>query len=109
MRSSTLCCALLVAAAALSVPAVAQKPAGKPAAPAASPVPASSSAPAVTQAGGPVAPTIAAASWVLVDTLSGQTLGASNPDERRDPASITKLMTAYVAFGALRAKTITPS
>jgi len=109
MRSSTLCCALLVAAAALSVPAVAQKPAAKLAAPAASPAPVSSSAPAVTQAGGPVAPTIAAASWVLVDTLSGQTLGASNPDERRDPASITKLMTAYVAFGALRAKTITPS
>ena len=109
MRSSTLCCALLVAAAALSVPAVAQKPAAKLAAPAASPAPVSSSAPAVTQAGGPVAPTIAAASWVLVDTLSGQTLGASNPDERRDPASITKLMTAYVAFGALRAKTITPA
>jgi D-alanyl-D-alanine carboxypeptidase (penicillin-binding protein 5/6) len=109
MRSSTLCCALLVAAAAFSAPAVAQKPAGKPASPAASPVPASSSAPAVTPAGSPVAPTIAAASWVLVDTLSGQTLGASNPDERRDPASITKLMTAYVAFGALRAKTITPS
>ena len=109
MRSSTLCCALLVAAAALSAPAVAQKPAAKPAAPAAAPVLTSASAPAVTQAGGPVAPTIAAASWVLVDTLSGQTLGASNPDERRDPASITKLMTAYVAFGALRAKTITPS
>jgi len=71
--------------------------------------PAPASAPAVSQAGGPVAPTIAAASWVLVDTLSGQTLGASNSDERRDPASITKLMTAYVAFGALRAKTITPS
>ena len=52
---------------------------------------------------------IAAASWVLIDTLSGQTLGAANPDERRDPASLTKLMTAYVAFGALRAKTITPS
>src|SRR6185437_9335191 len=109
MRSSTLCCALLVAAAAFSAPAVAQKPAAKPAAPAASPAPATSSAPAVTPAGGPVAPSIAAASWVLVDTLSGQTLGASNPDERRDPASITKLMTAYVAFGALRAKTITPS
>ena len=109
MRSSTLCCALLVAAAALSAPAVAQKPAAKPAAPAAALALTSASAPAVTQAGGPVAPTIAAASWVLVDTLSGQTLGASNPDERRDPASITKLMTAYVAFGALRAKTITPS
>ena len=60
-------------------------------------------------AGSPVAPSVAAASWVLIDTLSGQTLGASNADERRDPASLTKLMTAYVAFEALRAKTITPS
>ena len=66
--------------------------------------------PVVLQApGAPVAPTIAAASWVLVDTLSGQTLGAANADERRDPASLTKLMTAYVAFAALRAKTIMPS
>jgi D-alanyl-D-alanine carboxypeptidase (penicillin-binding protein 5/6) len=55
------------------------------------------------------APTVAAASWVLIDTLSGQTLGAGNADERRDPASLTKLMTAYVAFGAIRSKAITPS
>ena len=108
MHSSTLCCALFVAVAALSVPAVAQTPAAKAAAPATAPAPAN--APAISLAGSsPVAPTVAAASWVLVDTLSGQTLGSSNPDERRDPASITKLMTAYVAFGALRAKTITPS
>lgn len=68
------------------------------------------SPPVVLQApGAPAAPSVAAASWVLVDTLSGQTLGAANPDERRDPASLTKLMTAYVAFGAIRAKAITPS
>jgi len=54
-------------------------------------------------------PSVAASAWVLVDTLSGQTLGGVNADERRDPASLTKLMTAYVVFGALRAKTITPS
>ncbi len=59
--------------------------------------------------GAPAAPTVAAAAWVVVDTLSGQTLGAANADERRDPASLTKLMTAYVAFAALRAKTITAS
>ena len=55
------------------------------------------------------APAVAAAAWVVVDTLSGQTLGGVNADARRDPASLTKLMTAYRAFGALRAKTITPS
>jgi serine-type D-Ala-D-Ala carboxypeptidase (penicillin-binding protein 5/6) len=55
------------------------------------------------------APGLSAAAWVLLDTLSGQTIGAVNADERRDPASLTKLMTAYRVFAALRAKTITPS
>jgi D-alanyl-D-alanine carboxypeptidase (penicillin-binding protein 5/6) len=36
-------------------------------------------------------------------------IAAQNADERRDPASLTKLMTAYLAFGALRDKTLTPS
>lgn len=56
-----------------------------------------------------VAPSIAAASWTLLDTASGQTLAAQNPDEKRDPASLTKLMTAYLVFGALRQKSIMPS
>jgi serine-type D-Ala-D-Ala carboxypeptidase (penicillin-binding protein 5/6) len=111
MHPFTFSCALFAAVAALSSSATAQPPvmlAAK--APASAPQVAPPTAPVVLQApGAPVAPTIAAASWVLVDTLSGQTLGAANPDERRDPASLTKLMTAYVAFGALRAKTITPS
>jgi D-alanyl-D-alanine carboxypeptidase (penicillin-binding protein 5/6) len=111
MRPFTLACAL-VTAAVLAVPATAQNSvviAAK-APPPSAPAPAPATPPVVLQApGAPVAPTIAAASWVLVDTLSGQTLGAANHDERRDPASLTKLMTAYVAFGALRAKTITPS
>lgn len=55
------------------------------------------------------APAVTATSWIVIDTLSGQTLAAVNADERREPASLTKLMTAYVVFGALRAKTITPS
>jgi len=111
MHPFTLSCALFAAVAVLSAPATAKSPvilAAK--APASAPQVAPPTAPVVLQSpGAPVAPTIAAASWVLVDTLSGQTLGAANPDERRDPASLTKLMTAYVAFGALRAKTITPS
>ncbi len=55
------------------------------------------------------APSPAAAAWLVTDVTSGQTLGAQNADERRDPASLTKLMTAYIVFGALRAKTIVPS
>lgn len=54
-------------------------------------------------------PTIAAKSYLLVDALSGQTLVAQNADEPREPASLTKLMTAYLVFGALRDKQLTPS
>jgi D-alanyl-D-alanine carboxypeptidase (penicillin-binding protein 5/6) len=58
---------------------------------------------------GPVPPSIAAAAWTLVDVTSGQTIASRQSDERRDPASITKLMTAYLVFGALRQKAIVPS
>src|SRR5439155_318968 len=44
-----------------------------------------------------------------LDTLSGQALAAGNVAERRDPASLTKLMTAYLVFDALRSKAIVPS
>ena len=37
-----------------------------------------------------------------MDANSGQILAASNPDEHTEPASLTKLMTAYVVFHALR-------
>ncbi|HEX3097642.1 MAG TPA: D-alanyl-D-alanine carboxypeptidase family protein [Usitatibacter sp.] len=47
-------------------------------------------------------PPIAARAYVLVDGLSGQTLAAASEDERFEPASLTKLMTAYVVFAALR-------
>src|SRR5688572_17566848 len=52
-------------------------------------------------------PPVNAASWILVDLSSGQTLHAVKPDERREPASLTKLMTAYLAFAALKQKSIT--
>jgi D-alanyl-D-alanine carboxypeptidase (penicillin-binding protein 5/6) len=57
----------------------------------------------------PAPPSVAAPSWTLVDLTSGQTIAADNADERRDPASLTKLMTAYLAFRALADKVITPS
>ncbi len=55
------------------------------------------------------APSIAAPAHVLTDLTSGQTLEGVNADGRRDPASLTKLMTAYLVFGKLRAKAIAPS
>ena len=63
----------------------------------------------VEPAAGMAAPSIAAPVHLLVDVTSGQMLESVNGDERRDPASLTKLMTAYLVFGALRAKTIQPS
>ena len=52
----------------------------------------------------PVAPppAIEAKAWLLVDTQSAQVLAERNPDARIEPASLTKLMTAYLAFGAVR-------
>lgn len=44
----------------------------------------------------PTAPTIAAKSYILQDFASGRILAESNSEQRLPPASITKLMTAYV-------------
>jgi len=49
---------------------------------------------------------IAAKSFILIDFHSGQTLANANPHERLDPASLTKLMTAYVVFSALKQERI---
>jgi len=49
-------------------------------------------------------PDIAARSWLLIDVTTGQTLAASAADARVEPASLTKLMTAYLAFAAIRDK-----
>ena len=54
-------------------------------------------------------PAIAAKAYLLLDVLSGQTLVAQNADEPHEPASLTKLMTAYLVFGALRDKQLMPS
>lgn len=47
-------------------------------------------------------PPIAAKAFMLVDVLSGQTLAAAAENDRFEPASLTKLMTAYLVFGAIR-------
>lgn len=56
----------------------------------------------------PPAPVLNAKAWLLLDMSSGQVLASQNPGERIEPASLTKLMTAYLTFSALKAKTITP-
>jgi D-alanyl-D-alanine carboxypeptidase (penicillin-binding protein 5/6) len=49
----------------------------------------------------PAPPELGATSYLLVDFNSGRVLVEHNPDMRVEPASITKLMTAYVVFHAL--------
>jgi D-alanyl-D-alanine carboxypeptidase (penicillin-binding protein 5/6) len=53
------------------------------------------------------APAVAASSYLLFDFTSQQAIVGENADERREPASLTKLMTAYLVFAALRARDIT--
>nr|WP_314901240.1 D-alanyl-D-alanine carboxypeptidase family protein [uncultured Deefgea sp.] len=47
-------------------------------------------------------PEIAAKSYYLYDKQSGQVLAARDPDMRVEPASLTKLMTAYLTFKAVK-------
>jgi serine-type D-Ala-D-Ala carboxypeptidase (penicillin-binding protein 5/6) len=51
-------------------------------------------------------PAVIGKAWVLADLSSGQILAAENADERFEPASLTKLMTAYLVFAALKEKKI---
>jgi serine-type D-Ala-D-Ala carboxypeptidase (penicillin-binding protein 5/6) len=50
----------------------------------------------------PKPPELAVRSYVLIDHHSGRVIGEKNADERMDPASLTKLMTAYAVFVALK-------
>lgn len=54
----------------------------------------------------PQAPEIAARSYLLLDASANQVLAAREPDAPVEPASLTKLMSAYLVFDALRAKKI---
>jgi serine-type D-Ala-D-Ala carboxypeptidase (penicillin-binding protein 5/6) len=54
----------------------------------------------------PSMPAIAAKSYLLLDFNSGQLLASHNTQERVEPASLTKLMTAYLVFAALKQKTL---
>jgi len=49
----------------------------------------------------PAAPTLDASAYMIIDVDSGQELVAQNVDQRLEPASLTKMMTAYVVDRAL--------
>jgi D-alanyl-D-alanine carboxypeptidase (penicillin-binding protein 5/6) len=52
----------------------------------------------------PQPPELAARHYLLLDLTSNQVLAERDADTPADPASLTKLMTAYVVFGAIRDK-----
>lgn len=52
---------------------------------------------AATQPLIPAAPELAAKAWLLVDTKTGEVLAEHNADDILPPASLTKMMTAYIA------------
>ncbi|MDX6913911.1 D-alanyl-D-alanine carboxypeptidase DacA [Pectobacterium carotovorum] len=57
----------------------------------------------------PGVPQIDAESYILIDYNSGKVLAEMNADTRRDPASLTKMMTSYVIGQAIKSGKITPN
>lgn len=55
----------------------------------------------------PAAPDVAARAWMVYDVASQQVLASKDADTAIEPASLTKLMSAYLVFDALKAKRIT--
>ena len=55
----------------------------------------------------PQAPEVAAKAYLLLDLGSDQVLAERSADTQADPASLTKLMTAWLVFDALKAKKLT--
>ena len=64
--------------------------------------PPSNAAPPQTYAPAPAVPPIAARAWVLLDYRTRHVIASQNADERMEPASLTKLMSAYLVFTALK-------
>jgi serine-type D-Ala-D-Ala carboxypeptidase (penicillin-binding protein 5/6) len=100
VKSRKICASLLIAS--LVASAFAQTPTT---APAATAPPANSVAGTAVDAV-LVPPFINAAAYVAVEATSGQVLTDKAAKQRRDPASLTKLMTAYIVFDALYQKQI---
>jgi D-alanyl-D-alanine carboxypeptidase (penicillin-binding protein 5/6) len=105
LRSFFLASLVLASSAALAAPA--KKAA---AAPAAAPTPAAAPAPSAVPIAGatpnsnpiPQPPAVEARAYLLVDHDSSRVLAQERADERMEPASLTKLMTSYAVFAALK-------
>ncbi|MFX9977146.1 hypothetical protein ABTP78_19415, partial [Acinetobacter baumannii] len=53
-------------------------------------------------------PDLSAKAWLLLDETSGQVIASHAATARIEPASLTKIMTAYVVFGAIHNKELSP-
>jgi D-alanyl-D-alanine carboxypeptidase (penicillin-binding protein 5/6) len=102
MKSNSLLIITLAAGALFAGSAsFAAKPAKKATAPAAAASAAAPVGPTPTSiAGNP--PVLAAKAWLLMDYDSGEILASANPDEPLPPASLTKMMTSYLAEQAIK-------
>src|SRR3989475_12428695 len=60
----------------------------------------------VALAAAPQPPVVEARAWLLLDATSGQSIASRNSKERIEPAPLTKLMTASLAFGALKGRSL---
>ena len=68
--------------------------------PASAPLPAAAAAPASNPI--PQPPAVDARAYILLDHDSGRVLAEAHADDRMEPASLTKLMTSYAVFAALK-------
>jgi len=50
----------------------------------------------------PKSPSIEAKSWAMIDARSGQVIAEHNADQQLPPASLTKMVTLYLAFEAIK-------
>ncbi|MGB5777396.1 MAG: D-alanyl-D-alanine carboxypeptidase family protein [Sedimenticolaceae bacterium] len=57
----------------------------------------------------PAPPSVSATGYLLIDPDSDRVLAAQDAEQRLEPASLTKIMTAYVVFRELRGGSIKPS
>src|SRR5580698_365487 len=106
LRSFFLVSLALLSSAVLAAPAKTAHPQAAAAAPAPAPapVPAAPATAAANPNGGPIPqpPAVEARAYILIDHTSGRVLAEERADERMEPASLTKLMTSYVVFAALK-------
>src|SRR5579863_609789 len=77
-------------------------PAAQPAAAAAQPAAAPAQVAPAGAAPIPDPPSVEARAYILIDNDSDRVLAESHADDRSEPASLTKVMTSYAVFAALK-------